>query len=501
MFYGIFFALAVGSVLALYFTKICKSTNPLIERIAKILVIVWMSIYFINLFLPDGLVLRTYNDTSMYQSSENIWFVMLRWCNDVAFLVLPVAVFFKKDLFIKITGYFLSIVCLINVICYFKYIAFYTSPLGAGIAEIRFLSEGAKAFLRDATFRSFYFGVMMYLELILIAYIFIRHFDVLKNQMVDLFTGKANVKGILLGLGAFLLIFLSIVPIYAPQYIFKGYSRSDVQAFDTFKMAEPFHIIWVVMVIVEGVALTLLFRKKDYETKYIVVLMLALSLVMQYNQMFTCIGEITAHRMPFQLCNMAGLFILVMLLTRSERMYHFTLVINAVGALIAMALCDTSPFGVAYVMNIHYMLEHTNVILAPILCATLGLFPKLKSKHVIDFLVGWVIYFTFILLVGGTFRGLHNLGGPNADYWDANYLFMFDKAETSSIVGFIGPLFDINFTLFNFFTFNLTQALIFLVFPLICTGVFFLMKVLLNIGKKTDGFPEGADELKAKLKI
>ena len=214
--------------------------------------------------------------------------------------------------------------------------------------------------------------------------------------------------------------------------------------------------------------------------------MLSLSLVMQYNQMFTCIGEITAHRMPFQLCNMAGLFILVTLLTRSERMYHFTLVINAVGALIALALCDTTAYGVAYVMNVHYILEHTNVILAPILCATLGLFPKLKAKHVIDFLVGWAVYFAFILLVGGTFYGIYQLGGPNADYFDCNYLFIFDKAGTTNILGFVGPFFDINVNLFGFFPLNLTMLLVFIVFPIICTGAFFLMKLLLNLGKKND---------------
>ena len=214
--------------------------------------------------------------------------------------------------------------------------------------------------------------------------------------------------------------------------------------------------------------------------------MLALSLVMQYHQMFTCIGEITAHRMPFQLCNMAGFFILLMLLTKSERVYHFTLVINAVGAIIAMAMCDTTPYGLAYVMNIHYVVEHTNVILAPILCATLGLFPRLKNKHVIDFLVGFAIYFAFILLIGGTFTGIKEMGGPNADYWNCNYLFVFNKAETMGIVGFVGPLFDINIKLFNFFTLSLVQLVVFVAFSAICTGAFFAIKGLMSIGKKKE---------------
>ena len=306
-----------------------------------------------------------------------------------------------------------------------------------------------------------------------------RNFDVLKQ--------KPNTKGVLVGLGVFLMLFLSIMPIYAPQYIFRGYSLVGENNFDNFKMATPFHFIWIAGVIVEGIVLTKLFKKKSYEDKYILILMLSLSLIMQYNQMFTCVGEITAHRMPFQLCNMAGFFILLMLLTKSERIYHFVLVINSVGAVIAMVLCDTTPYGVAYVMNIHYILEHTVVILAPILCATLGIFPKLKNKHVFDFIAVFSIYFGFVHIVGSIFTGLKELGGPNADYWNCNYLFMFNKEETSKIVGFVAPLFDIKFKLFDFYTFSLLQLVVFVAFLAICVGVFFLMRALPTVTSGISG--------------
>ena len=129
---------------------------------------------------------------------------------------------------------------------------------------------------------------------------------------------NTQVKSILKGVGAFLLILCAIIPIYVPQYLFKGYSMVGAGNIDNFKMGTFFHIVWIVFVVLEGVGLTLLFKKKSYEDRFIVVLIMALALVMQYHQMFTCIGEITAHRMPFQLCNMAGFFILLMLVTKSE---------------------------------------------------------------------------------------------------------------------------------------------------------------------------------------
>ncbi len=476
MFYGLFFAISSLCALGLSFICIYKKESLIIDKIAKIAVVVWMSLYFLNLFLPDGLVLRAYDDVFHFADGKNTWVVLLRWCNDLAFLVLPVAVFFKKQVFIKITAYFSLLACLVNVGIYCVNIEFFTSPLGAGIAEIRFLSDSAEEFLRNQTFRGIWYGVVTFLELMIIVFVITRNLDLLKQ--------KPTKKSFLVGLGVFSMLFLSIMPIYAPQYIFKGYSLLGANAFDNFKMASPFHIFWIIFVIIEGVVLTKLFKNKSYEDRYIVVLMLALSLLMQYHQMFTCVGEITTHRMPFQLCNMAGFFILLMLLTRSEKIYHFTLVINSVGAIIAMVLCDTTAYGLAYVMNIHYVAEHTNVILAPILCATLGLFPKLKNKHVIDFIVGFAVYFTFVLLVGGIFTGIKELGGPNADYWNCNYLFMFNKAETSKIVGFVAPLFDIKFKLFNFFTLSMIQLVVFASFTAICTGAFFFMRALPTVTAK-----------------
>jgi uncharacterized membrane protein YwaF len=234
----------------------------------------------------------------------------------------------------------------------------------------------------------------------------------------------------------------------------------------------------MIFVLVEGFVITKVCKNKSYEDRFITVLILSIALIMQYNQMFTGIGEITTHRMPFQLCNMAPLFIIVMLLTKSEKVYHFAIVINSVGAIIAMAMCDTTPFGVTYIMNIHYIAEHTNVILVPILCATLGLYKPLKTSDIKHFIIGFTFYFAFIMLLGGTFRGLLERTGN--DYWDCNYLFIFDKEETMGIVSFVGPLFDVNFKVFNFFTINLVQFVVYGVFLGICTGVFFLIKFLLE---------------------
>jgi len=436
------------------------------EKTSKIVCIVWMSLYFLNLFLPNAFAMRTFDDVSPYVSGENIWFAFLVWFNDVAFLVIPIAIFQKNEMFKKVAAYFCLFFCLVNAAVFFKYIGFYTDAAhSAGIKELRFLSANAKAFFTNFTFRTIYFAIMFYLEAILLLNIVI-------------FSGKSilptfTVKRVLTFFAVLGGLLLSILPIYVPQYIFKGYSLSTEQTFFTFSFGKFFHIGWIIFTILEGVVITLIFRKKSYEVRYIVVLCLGLSLLMQYNEMFTGIGEITASRMPFQLCNMAAFFILLTLLTKSEKMYHFTLAINSVGAFIAMIICDSSPFGVTYIMSIHYMAEHTNVILAPLMCATLGIFKPLKIKDIKDFAILFTGLCVFIILLGGTFTGLYNTTGN--DYWKCNYLFMFDKAATVKIIGFSGVFFDIKTTIGGFFPLSLMYLMAYVVFLAICIGAFCIL--------------------------
>ncbi|MBQ9709509.1 MAG: hypothetical protein IJV67_02685, partial [Clostridia bacterium] len=83
IFYVIFAAVAALSIGAMLLTKVYKSTNPKVEKASRILVIVWMSISFLNLFLPDAFAMRTFDDRTLYLGGENIPFAILRWFSEV----------------------------------------------------------------------------------------------------------------------------------------------------------------------------------------------------------------------------------------------------------------------------------------------------------------------------------------------------------------------------------------------------------------------------------
>ena len=99
-----------------------------------------------------------------------------------------------------------------------------------------------------------------------------------------------------------------------------------------------------------------------------------------------------------------------------------------------------------------------------------------------------------IMLIGGTFNGLYETTGNN--YWQCNYLFMFDKAGTTNILGFVGPLFDINIAIGGFFKIRLIQLVVFVAFSLICTGAFFALKPLSKIGTKCPDAPKYEEQAK-----
>ena len=162
-------------------------------------------------------------------------------------------------------------------------------------------------------------------------------------------------------------------------------------------------------------------------------------------------------------------------------MFHFTLVINSLGAIIAIAICDsTFNTGILYVMNIHYMVEHVNVLLVPILCGLLKLFKPLEKKDVKHVWVGFAIYWAIVLIVGTILCSFQGENDPTGFFDGVNYLFMFNKEASTRLVGFVGPLFDIKLSIGNA-NLYLVQPIILIVFELICTGVYFCFYLFISL--------------------
>ena len=91
-----------------------------------------------------------------------------------------------------------------------------------------------------------------------------------------------------------------------------------------------------------------------------------------------------------------------MLLKKSDKLFHFTLIINVVGAVIAIAILDIKP-QLSHLTNlwtVHYIVEHTKVLVIPILCLVLRIFKPIQARSIKHFSIGFTVYYLAVFLIG-----------------------------------------------------------------------------------------------------
>ena len=457
MFY-LYFFLFIGIILGSYF--ICKYALKLdnnkfkstMSKILKISVVVYCSITLITILLPNALTL-SYDQDILNTMPINRGIVILNWLSCMTFVILPIAVFFKNRIIRNIAIYFCTIVTLLQICFYSEFIKIFTATNGRGLNSVSIIGDGFKSFLINKTFRSFIIGIIWSLELMIPI--------ILAVEEKHIF----NVKNLKEWLYTFLILaltFISATPIYAPQHLF-GYTNI---IFDAWTLP---HIVWLILVISEIITIYFIFRNKDVEIKRIMLFILSLSLLMQYNQMFGAIS-LSIKRLPMQLCNIGSYLILIALITKSKKIFDFTIIVNVVGVLFALALPDLDGEGIFYLYNMHFVLEHTNVLVIPILALTLKLFPKLDKHSLKTFFFGFLIYYLSVFMLGTIFNGI--AVATDNSFWSANYLFMFDQEVATEFIPFFGKLFNPIIKLGIFQIYPVIQIIVYLVFNVICFATF-----------------------------
>jgi len=468
MFY-LFTILALGILIGGYVTAKClvknkEKFNAVVVKVLKIASVVYCVILFLTIFLPDAFALCL-DQADLILDFKNISFAIVRWFTTLSFIMLPLAVFYQNRTIRNIAIYFCSLMTLISMFYYPVYLEAYTSIAGRGLNSISVLSNGFKTFLINPVFRSFVLGLIIVLGITIPV--------VLALEEKHLFNYKSRKEWLNFGL---VLVFsiLGCVPIYVPQHLF-GYSNI---IFDAWTLP---HLIWLLSVIAEIVILYFIFRKKDAEIKHIVCLVLSLALILQYNQMFSAIS-INIGRLPLQLCNIGSFLILFSLIFKNKAIFNFTVIVNVAGVLFALAVPDLDGEGLFYLYNMHFILEHTNVIIVPILALLFGLFPRLDKKALKHYLIGFVIYFVVVLLLGASFNAIAVSTGNG--FWEANYLFMFDQEKAAGFIGFMGALFNPAWRIGKLTFYPLMHLTGFFVFNIVCLIVFFMIQLVYIIKDK-----------------
>lgn len=414
-------------------------------KLSKIFLLTYMILTFVSILLPDELVIGI---TKLEYRIDPFQMIM-RWLQFVGFLVLPVAVYFDKPTFKKLAVYFCLPVAIIFMFLFKDMLPGFTSELGTGIASIRYLPQFISDLMRNGVFRTIIFFAMMLSELATIVLIILRDKSFLKFK-------KQDIMPFIVLLVA---LTLAIVPIYAPEAIFDHQSNID------FTMFSVAHIVWMMLIVGESVILYKIFKNKDYDSKYILVLILSLCLLVQYNQMFSSQGELNCKRMPLQLCNLAAYLTLISVVFKNRKVFLFNILVNVAGAIIAVLILDGDNSGVISKGNMHYIVEHHNIIITPILCLNLGIFDPIKKGEFKSFVKYFTIYFIAVLIIGTIFNGL--AVALDSNWFKCNYLFMFDQAKAKKLIKIAGALFEPSIKIGHFTLYPIIQITIYVVFSLI----------------------------------
>ena len=381
--------LATYIISKIIFKEKREKFNLVINKALKISVIVYCTIIFLTILLPDSFVL-CYLENELSLTSNERSYAIIRWFSTLSFIILPLAVFFKNRTIRNIAIYFCTIITIVSICFYNTHLEYLTSADGHGLNSIEVINNNLKNFLINPTFRSIILGLTLGLEFIIPVILAIE-----EKHVFNFKSYKEYINFFLV------LIFtlISCIPIYVPQHLF---GLSNI----LFKAWSIPHFIWLILVAVEIVVLYFIFKNKNFEIKRIVCFVLSLSLLIQYFQMF---GSITINltRLPLQLCNLAAFLILFSFISKNQKLFNFTVIVNVVGVLFALAMPDLDGEGLFYLYNMHFIFEHTNVLVIPILALLFKIFNRLDKKALKHYLIGFCIYFVSILILGTIFNAIY----------------------------------------------------------------------------------------------
>ena len=318
---------------------------------------------------------------------------ILRWGYNLSYCVLPMCIFFDNRLFRNVALYICLPFSMLSTIFLNDYMVYFLDSTGRGLHFVEWFR-----------YAYFMFELVLANSLPVIMGIKSKHCFNVKSW--------TEWKNFLI---ATPLIFLLLIPVYLPQSLF-GYSSIVAKAFSMG------HIVWLLITFLIVALIYIYFRFKDYNARYQVCIFLCLALFFHYNSLY--LMEFSIPRLPIQLCNLGAYFFMICVPFKLTKMFNFAFLVNIVGALIAMVAPDSSG-GLFGFWNVHFIYEHSLVLIVPAVCMLLRIFPRIKVNSLKHMWFGFSCYFLFCLISGTILNGFAVETGFKVNYF---YIFDLDKA-------------------------------------------------------------------------
>ena len=264
-------------------------------------------------------------------------------------------------------------------------------------------------------------------------------------------------------LGALLPLILVTMPVYIPQ-LFLGAGNPRIEAVD-FKQA---HRLLLYGAFIVPFIIYFALRDKSAETIRFALVFISLATLINYCINYKFDTWLNPLHLPLHLCNTAMFILPLCLIFKWDKLFYFTYFINVLGALLAMLMPNYENVTIFSHKLIEFWLNHYCAFFMPLLMVALKQFPRPKMKQFWYSLIGFAVYFVFIVFINAWFS---NYG--EVDYFFLNSDFVVKKlglwAENLRLVILE---FDLGGLHFRFYP--LYQILFFLVYVGISFAMWFV---------------------------
>ena len=416
---------------------LAKRSDTAFYKTLRIFTVIFCAVGFFRFMLCDGFIFVINGGLMngvLYETTD-LLSTVLRWGYFANYSVLLMLVFTKSRLFRNLACYYCLPFSILSAVYFERFMPYFTQDTGVGI----YLPE---------SFRYVYFVVELVLAISIALTVCVRE----KH-----FMRVTDVKEVVRFLIAIPFVAFCTMPAYVPQSIL-GYSNLQVK---TFSAA---HWGWMAALVVITVLLYRIFRFRSFEDRYNLCLFLTFALFFHYNSLY--LMGFSLPRMPIQLCNLAAFFYIIAIPFKMKRFFQFCFIVNITGTLIAILSPDFAITGLGF-WNLHYVFEHSLVLIIPVLAMGLRLFPRVSRRSLKYAAIGFVCYFVFCIIGGGLLNIFSNFTGQ-----EVNYFFMFDLDKAESFVSLISYARVWPITIGAFIFYPILMIVVFIAFSLLCLAFY-----------------------------
>ena len=440
----IFSTAAILAALILFVSR--RKTTKYFSNFMKAIALLFCAIGFFRFMLSDSfafVIKGGYYGEVFYNSTDPLQTV-LRWGYYLNYAILPMAIFFESRLFRNIASYFCLPFSILSAIFFGDFMSYFLSESGSGLHLF-------------PAFRYAYFIAELILAILIPILIQIGYPHVFNVK------DKHEWKNFLISLP---LIVILMIPVYAPQSLF-GYSGMIASS------GSDYHTGWIIILLLATFGLYYTFRFKPQKERYMLCVFLSIVLFFHYDSLY--LMGFSIPRLPIQLCNLAAYFYIIAIPFKMKRFFQFCFIANITGTILAILLPDFLPGAFGF-WNMHYVLEHSLVLMIPALAMGLRIFPRIERPSLKYTLIGFSAYFIFCLTSGTILNGYADKTG-----FEVNYFFLFDVNKAFSYFPFFTFTEKVHLVFGRFEIYPIFVILIYVLFLLLCVVFYHTVKFLYKI--------------------